>query len=122
MITSRSKWRPANRSFIPLNLLIVGPFLPNHYRNPLDLAICTRAKRILFCVLTLLSILGTQLLAQNITGSWQATLGDPPNGLRAILKISKSGSDLSAQLFSIDQGPEGIPVSTISLEGSDLKF
>ena len=79
-------------------------------------------KRILFCVLTLLSILGTQLLAQNITGSWQATLGDPPNGLRAILKISKSGSDLSAQLFSIDQGPEGIPVSTISLEGSDLKF
>src|ERR1035437_9958570 len=43
MITSRSKWRPANRSFIPLNSLIVGPFLPNHYCNPLALAICTRA-------------------------------------------------------------------------------
>src|ERR1017187_4233490 len=43
MITSRSKWRPANRSFMPLNSLIVGPFLPNHYCNPLALAICTRA-------------------------------------------------------------------------------
>src|ERR1017187_6089738 len=44
MITSRSKWRPANRSFMPLNSLIVGPFLPNHYCNPLALAICTRAE------------------------------------------------------------------------------
>src|ERR1017187_8594101 len=43
MITSRSKWRPANRSFMPLNSFIVGPFLPNHYCNPLALAICTRA-------------------------------------------------------------------------------
>src|ERR1035437_5626783 len=43
MITSRSKWRPTNRSFMPLNSLIVGPFLPNHYCNPLALAICTRA-------------------------------------------------------------------------------
>src|ERR1022692_3917636 len=43
MITSRSKCRPANRSFMTLNLLIVGPFLPNHYCNPLALAICTRA-------------------------------------------------------------------------------
>src|ERR1017187_287006 len=42
MITSRSKWRPTNRSFMPVNLLIVGPFLPNHYCNPPDLVICTR--------------------------------------------------------------------------------
>src|ERR1017187_10478489 len=42
MITSRSKWRPANRSFMPLNSFIVGPSLPNHYCNPLALAICTR--------------------------------------------------------------------------------
>jgi hypothetical protein len=42
VITSRSKWRPANRSFMPLDMLIVGPFLPNHYCNSLDLAICTR--------------------------------------------------------------------------------
>ena len=28
---------------MPLNSLIVGPFLPNHYCNPLALAICTRA-------------------------------------------------------------------------------
>src|ERR1022692_3012263 len=42
MITSRSKWRPTNRSFMPVNLLIVGPSLPNHYCNPPDLVICTR--------------------------------------------------------------------------------
>jgi hypothetical protein len=28
---------------MPINLLIVGPFLPDHYCNPLELAICTRA-------------------------------------------------------------------------------
>src|ERR1035437_2322287 len=44
MITSRSKSRPANRSFMPLNSFIVAPFLPNHYCNPLALAICTRAR------------------------------------------------------------------------------
>jgi hypothetical protein len=27
---------------MPVNLLIVGPFLPNHYCNPPDLVICTR--------------------------------------------------------------------------------
>src|ERR1022692_2825811 len=42
MITSRSKWRPTNRSFMPVNLLIVGPFLLNHYCNPPDLVMCTR--------------------------------------------------------------------------------
>ena len=38
---------------MPVNLLIVGPFLPNHYCNPPDLVICTRT-----VALTLMAILG----------------------------------------------------------------
>src|ERR1039458_9142835 len=54
MIRSRSKWRPANRSFMPLDSLIVGPFLPNHYCNPLALAICTRATFSMCCAVFVL--------------------------------------------------------------------
>jgi hypothetical protein len=43
MMTSRSKCRPANRSFMPLTLLTFGPFHPNYQCIPLSLAICTRA-------------------------------------------------------------------------------
>jgi len=68
MITSRSKWRPTNRSFMPVNLLIVGPFLPNHYCNPPDLVICTRTG--------LCTPPSRRVTRQNRT-SWRA----PPSGV-----------------------------------------
>src|ERR1019366_220129 len=43
MITSRSKCRPANRSFTTLTLLTFGPIHPNHQCTSLSLVICTRA-------------------------------------------------------------------------------
>src|ERR1035437_3730915 len=44
MITSRSKCRPANRSFTTLTLLTFGPIHPNHQCTSLILVICTRAE------------------------------------------------------------------------------
>ena len=45
---SRPKWRPANRFFMHLNLLIVGPFLPNHYCKQWNLAINEMVRRLIF--------------------------------------------------------------------------
>lgn len=79
-------------------------------------------KKVLLCVLALVILPGSLLLAQGIDGNWQATLNGPPGGLRTILKIAKSGSGWSAQFYSIDQSPDAIPVTSITLDGTDVKF
>ena len=61
--------------------------------------------------------------ASGIEGTWQGTLHPPNHDLRTVLKISKNASGaLAAQFFSIDQGGEGFPVSTISVNGGVLKY
>lgn len=67
----------------------------------------------------------TALVAeQDVAGTWQGTL-DIGNGrsLRIVLKVSK-GDDgsLKAVNYSIDQGGTPLPVSAISLKGSDFDF
>ena len=76
----------------------------------------------LLCILTLSTLAGSLLFGQDITGTWQGTLGGPPGGLRTILKITKTEGGWSAQMFDIDQMPDAIPVSSITLEGSGLKY
>jgi uncharacterized protein (TIGR03435 family) len=67
-------------------------------------------------------ISGIALFAQDITGTWQGTL-KAERDLRIVLKISKAdNSGLKAVLHSIDQGGQGIPVSSISLQGSTVKM
>jgi uncharacterized protein (TIGR03435 family) len=59
-----------------------------------------------------------------ITGTWQATL-HAPNGqsLRTVLKIAKDDKGtLKATFYSIDQGGQGIPTSSVSFDGSTLKY
>jgi len=79
-------------------------------------------RKMLLCILVLTTLLGSFLRAQDIAGDWQGTLNVPPNGLRTILKISKTDSGWSAQMFDIDQMPDAIPVSLITLDGSDFKY
>ncbi len=68
----------------------------------------------LFCIAT--------LLAQDLTGTWQGTL-KAERDLRIVLKISKGDNGaLKAVLHSIDQGGQGIPASSISLQGSTVKM
>lgn len=62
--------------------------------------------------------------ATGIAGTWQGTLQTPQRGLRTVLKITKKadGGGWSANFFSIDQGGQAIPVKTVTVEGSTVKF
>jgi uncharacterized protein (TIGR03435 family) len=61
-----------------------------------------------------------------IEGTWQGTLHTPPpqsKDLRIVLKVTKSDKGaLSALNYSIDQGGQPIPVSTITFQDGELKF
>ena len=80
-------------------------------------------------ILAALSLSGTTLHAQdthpkNIAGDWQGTLKVGASAsLRIVLHITKSDNgSWGAMLYSIDQGPEGIPVSSVTLLGSEVKL
>jgi uncharacterized protein (TIGR03435 family) len=64
-----------------------------------------------------------QAQAQNkdITGNWQGTL-QVGQGLRILLKISKDDANLKAVMYSVDQGGQPIPATSISLQGSTVTF
>src|SRR5437016_5972549 len=73
-------------------------------------------------IIAVATLSGSSLYAQDIAGDWQGTL-KAGTGLRLILHITKSDNGgWSAMLFSIDQGPDGIVVSSLTLQGSDFKF
>jgi CubicO group peptidase (beta-lactamase class C family) len=81
----------------------------------------------LFCTIALIlgtSSRNTAFSAQDISGVWQGKLQPkdrPP--LRLVLKIAREGDDgWSATLYSIDQGPGPIPVSSTTLRGSTLSL
>mgnify|MGYP003585068454 CR=1 FL=1 len=60
--------------------------------------------------------------AQDATGDWKGVLKVPGAELNLVLHITKTDNGLSATLDSVDQKAFGIPVTTISLENSTLKF
>jgi uncharacterized protein (TIGR03435 family) len=73
-----------------------------------------------------LVLIGTGTLwaqGKNIAGNWQGTLrtGDG-EGLRIVLKITGDDDKYSGQLYSIDQGPGVVAMSSISLQGSEVIF
>ncbi len=58
-----------------------------------------------------------------VEGSWQGTLHVPSHDLRTLVKITKSATGaLAAQFFSLDQGGQGFPVSSVSFSGGVLKY
>jgi len=59
---------------------------------------------------------------KDIVGTWQGTLSAGKD-LRAVIKISKAdGGGYKAQFYSIDQMPDPIPVTTVTLEGTTVKM
>ncbi len=61
--------------------------------------------------------------SQDITGDWQGILNTGAAQLHLVLHISKdSAGNLAAILVSVDQSSQGMPVSSISLKDSKLKF
>lgn len=79
-------------------------------------------RRVLLWMCTMIALFEGVLCAQDIAGDWQGTL-KAGNGLRTILKIAHGENGAwKATLYSIDQGPEGIPVTSITFVDSTLKF
>ena len=67
--------------------------------------------------------------ALDITGTWQGTLQiretdqHPQIDLRLVVKISKTDAGaLEAVWYSIDQGPQSLPMATITFQNGVLKF
>jgi len=72
-------------------------------------------------VLIVMLSIGVVHAQQNIAGSWQGTL-QAGKELRLVFVIAGEGSGLKATMHSIDQGAQGIPVTTISLHGTTLRM
>jgi len=78
-------------------------------------------KRILIFIALL--IFSTTAVAQDIAGDWQGTISAGGAELRLVLHIAKAADgSLKATLDSVDQGANGIPVSSISLKDSKLSL
>lgn len=59
----------------------------------------------------------------DITAQWQGTLHAPGHDLRIVIKTSKNpDGKLAAVFYSIDQPGAGISASSVSLEGSTVKY
>jgi uncharacterized protein (TIGR03435 family) len=79
-------------------------------------------KKLMLWMIALAALPGSALQAQNITGSWQGTLEAGPQKLRVVFKISLDDDKLKAVLYSIDQGGQPIPASTVTKDGSTVKI
>ena len=84
-------------------------------------------KKVLFTLFVFAIALFTGIAAmaqsQDITGQWQGTLHAPGRDLRTVLKISKDADGkLQAVMYSIDQGAQPIKASSVSVEGSTVKY
>jgi pimeloyl-ACP methyl ester carboxylesterase len=79
-------------------------------------------KRVLVCAVLIVFGLSASH-AQNIVGDWQGTLKAGSAELRLVLHIAKNDDGtFKATLDSVDQGANGIPVTSISLKDSRLNF
>jgi non-heme chloroperoxidase len=76
----------------------------------------------LLSIAALAAICASTLAAQDISGDWQGTLKTGAAGLRVIVSIAKEEGGWKATLYSIDQGPDGIPITSVTLDGSNLKM
>ena len=72
-------------------------------------------------LLVLLAFMAPSLIAQNATGSWQGALKAGGRELRIVFKITRADDEsIKAQLFSLDQGGQQIPVSSVKQNGSAI--
>jgi non-heme chloroperoxidase len=73
--------------------------------------------------IAVLTMCVTTLQAQDIAGDWQGTLSKADKHLRIILHFEKAADGAwTGKLYSIDQAPDPIPVSAVTLHGSALKL
>jgi len=71
----------------------------------------------------LLSLAGLQ--AQDLSGTWQGTLGEGTDRIRLVLRIAKGHDHWTGTLFSIDQSPDwqlGQPLNSLILQARSVRF
>jgi fermentation-respiration switch protein FrsA (DUF1100 family) len=77
----------------------------------------------LFIVLVLILLTSAASFAQDVTGDWNGKLNANGAELRLVLHITKNtDGTLKATLDSVDQGANGIPVSSATLKNSQLSL
>jgi pimeloyl-ACP methyl ester carboxylesterase len=65
----------------------------------------------------------SSLNAQDISGDWQGAINTKKDRLRVILHVDKADDGgWKSKFFSIDQGSDGIPVTTITQQGAEVAF
>jgi uncharacterized protein (TIGR03435 family) len=81
-------------------------------------------KNFLLWTVALAALSGDALLAQDLAGTWQGTLTLPGGKeLRTVVKVTKGdGGAMKGVFYSIDQGGQSVPVSTVTLQGSAVKM
>jgi hypothetical protein len=77
----------------------------------------TLSMAVLACLFT-----GASAQAQNAVGDWQGALDANGTTLHVVVHITEDGGGFKATLDSPDQGATGIPVGSVSVAGSVLKF
>ena len=78
-------------------------------------------KTLMLWIVALAALAGGGLRAQDLTGNWQGTLRASKE-LRMILVVNKEDGRLQAKLYSIDESAQPFRVSSISQDGSTVKF
>ena len=79
-------------------------------------------KKLLLCVVALAAMFGTGARAQDLSGNWQGTL-KAGKDLRVIFNFYKGDKDAwSAKMYSIDQGGQAIPGTSVTKQGSSIKI
>lgn len=77
-------------------------------------------------VVALMALTASLACAQDISGDWQGTLKAGAQELRILLQIAKSDNGgWRVTMVSIDQTPDrgaGIPITSFSLDGSNIRF
>ncbi|HEV2647525.1 MAG TPA: TIGR03435 family protein [Acidobacteriaceae bacterium] len=78
-------------------------------------------KKMLLCVMASVLMFAGGLRAQDIAGNWQGTLA-AGKGLRMVIKITKDDGKLKGVMYSIDQSPQPIGLSTVAVDGKTVTF
>ena len=69
------------------------------------------------------ALIAAPLFAQDIAGDWQGTLTAGAGHLRIVVRIAREASGAwKGTLFSVDQGPEGIPMSSVTVDGANVRL
>lgn len=69
-----------------------------------------------------LLVISLSIFAQDITGTWNGLLVVPNGQLRIAFHISAADNGFTATMDSPDQGAYGIPVTSVTYEGEEVRI